>query len=141
MRRISLGLFTVFIVFTLFLTACQQDLVITLPPEEDTATPEEAAPEEAAEPEPTEDVAEVVEASLVDMLEAGTAMKWYDEGYLVFVPKGEVVLGDNQVENNQEYSTSLDDYWIYMFPVTNGQYNLCVATGACTAPASEEPYP
>jgi hypothetical protein len=140
MKRTGLGLFTLCIIFTLILSACQPELVITLPAEEDTPTPEPAPPEEEPEPEP-EASPEVVETVPGDLLEAGTVMKWYDEGYLVFVPKGEVTLGDNLYENNLEHSVFVDDYWIYMFPVTNGQYSQCVAAGACSLPASEEPYP
>jgi len=97
---------------------------------------------EVADPvDAPEEPPEVEEAGLNDLLEAGTAMKWYDEGYLVFVPEGEVTLGDNEYENNPVQNVDLDDYWIYMFKVTNGQYRQCIATGACTPPASEPPYP
>jgi hypothetical protein len=140
MKKFSLGLLCLCVIFLLALSACSQELTITLPPEENTPTPEPAPPEEEPEPVPS-DTPETLEVSVADLLEAGTAMKWYDDGYLVFVPAGEVTLGDNQIENNQAYSVTLDDYWIYMFPVTNGQYSQCVATGACSAPASEEPYP
>ena len=119
------------------LSACGQDAVITLPPDDPTAIP-------ALEPQPTdtpEEVSEPVEASIEDLLQAGTAMKWYDDGYIVFVPAGEVTLGDNDYENNPVHEVFVDDYWIYMFNVTNGQYSHCVATGACTPPADEEPYP
>lgn len=140
MKKTSWRGFYIGVILVLFLAACSPDLVITMPPEEATPTPEPAPPEEEPEPVPS-DTPPVVEAGIEDMLQAGTAMKWYDDGYLVFVPKGEVVLGDNQYENNLEHTVSLDDYWIYMFPVTNGQYSLCVAAGACTPPAGEEPYP
>ncbi|MEJ2448772.1 MAG: SUMF1/EgtB/PvdO family nonheme iron enzyme, partial [Anaerolineales bacterium] len=140
MQKVTGGLFYLLILISLILSACSPDLTITLPPEENTPTPEPAPPEEEIAPEPS-DTPETLEVSVADLLEAGTAMKWYDEGYLVFVPAGEVTLGDNQIENNQVYSATLDDYWIYMFPVTNSQYSQCVATGACTPPADEEPYP
>lgn len=140
MKRVSVGLLTLCVVFLLILCACDQDLVVTLPPEEDTATPEEPAPTEEPEPEP-EDTPTMEDLGVADLLAAGTAMKWYDDGYLVFVPGGEVILGDNQYENNPEHQVDLGDYWIYMFPVTNGQYSHCVAAGACSPPAGEEPYP
>ena len=96
---------------------------------------------EAQPPETVMEEPETIEAGLGDLLSAGTAMKWYDDGYLVFVPEGEVALGDNQYENNPVHNALLEDYWIYMFKVTNGQYRQCIATGACTPPASEAPYP
>jgi len=140
MKKVTGGLFYLLILISLILSACSPDLTITLPPEENTPTPEPAPPEEEIAPEPS-NTPETLEVSVADLLEAGTAMKWYDEGYLVFVPAGEVTLGDNQIENNQVYSATLDDYWIYMFPVTNSQYSQCVDTGACSPPADEDPYP
>ncbi len=137
MKKSQFNLLYLLIIVLLLLSACGQDAVITLPPDDPTTIP-------AIEPQPTdppEEVAEPVEAGIEDLLQAGTAMKWYDEGYIVFVPAGEVTLGDNQYENNMVHEVFVDDYWIYMFNVTNGQYRQCVATGACTPPASEEPYP
>ncbi len=118
------------------LSSCGQQAVITLPPDEPTATPEEAEPGD-----PPEEASEPADPGLGDLLIAGTTMKWYDDGYLVFVPQGEVTLGDNEYENNPVHNVLLEDFWIYMFKVTNGQYRQCVATGACTPPASELPYP
>ncbi|NQS91106.1 MAG: SUMF1/EgtB/PvdO family nonheme iron enzyme [Chloroflexi bacterium] len=118
------------------LSACGQQAVIQLPPDDPTATPAEAETED-----PPEEASVPVETGLEDLLKAGTAMKWYDDGYIVFVPQGEVTLGDNEYENNLVHSVFVDDYWIYMFKVTSSQYRQCVATGACTAPADEAPYP
>ena len=120
------------LVTILFLMSACGNAVITLPPDEPTSEPVET---EAVEPP------EAVEASLDSMLKAGTVLKWFDDGYLVFVPEGEVTLGDNQFENNLPYTVFLDGYWIYMFQITNGQYHHCVLTGSCTPPADEEPYP
>ena len=77
------------------LSACGTQAVIQLPPDEPAATAAEAQPPETVIDEP-----ETVETGLGDLLSAGTAMKWYDDGYLVFVPEGEVTLGDNEYENN-----------------------------------------
>ena len=137
MKKATLRVLYLCILFLLILSACGPDLTIELPPE-DTPVPEVVAPAPTDAPE---EPAEVVEADLEDMLAAGTAMKWYDDGYLVFVPAGEVTLGDNEYENNPVHNVDLDDYWIYMFKVTNGQYRHCIATGTCTPPAAEEPYP
>ncbi len=139
MKKANLSMFYLCILFLLILSACGPDVTIELPPE-NTAAPEADAPAEPTEDEP-EEPAEVDESNLEDLLEAGTAMKWYDDGYLVFVPQGEVTLGDNEYENNPVHNVSLDDFWIYMFKVTNGQYRQCIATGTCTPPASEAPYP
>lgn len=136
MKKIKLRLFYLCIIILLILSACGPKLTITLPPEVPTATPVLV---EVAEV--TEDTPEPDDAGLEDLLQAGTAMKWYDDGYIVFVPQGEVTLGDNEYENNLVHSVFVDDYWIYMFNVTNGQYRQCVATGTCTPPADEEPYP
>lgn len=135
MKTASTRLFYLCIIFLLILSACGPDLTIELPIE-DTATPEPTAPE--AEPE---EPPEVIESGLGDLLDVGTTMKWYDDGYLVFVPQGEVTLGDSEYENNPVHTVTLDDYWIYKFKVTNGQYRECVATGTCTPPAAEPPYP
>ncbi len=137
MKKSRFNLIYLLIIVLFLLSACGQDAVITLPPDDPTAIP-------AIEPQPTdppEEASEPVEAGIEDLLQAGTAMKWYDDGYIVFVPAGEVTLGDNQYENNPVHEVFVDDYWIYMFNVTNGQYRQCVATGACTPPADEEPYP
>jgi len=140
MKKAAASLFYLCIIFLLILSACGPDLTIELPPE-DTAVPEAAAPEEPTA-EPTEEPApESVETVVADLLGVGTAMKWFDDGYLVFVPAGEVTLGDNEYENNPVHTVVLEDYWIYMFKVTNGQYSQCVAAGACLPPADEEPYP
>ena len=140
MRKINLRLLYLCIIFLLILSACGPDLTITLPPDDPTAIP--AIIEDTDVPEDVpEDTPEPIDTTLEDLLKAGIAMKWYDEGYLVFVPQGEVSLGDNEYENNPVHTVDLDDFWIYMFKVTNGQYRQCVATGACTPPASEEPYP
>jgi len=135
MKKANVRVLYLCIVLLLILSACGPDLTIELPPE-NTEVPEVAEPE--AEPE---EPPEVDEAVLNELLEAGTAMKWYDDGYIVFVPSGEVTLGDSEYENNPVHSVFVDDYWIYMFKVTNGQYRHCIATGTCTPPAIEPPYP
>ena len=136
MKKASIRMFYLCIIFLLILSACGQKLVIELPEEEVAAAPEEA--DTGDEPE---DPPEDIETAVEDLLGVGTAMKWFDDGYVVFVPQAEVTLGDNEYENNPVYTVDIDDFWIYMFKVTNGQYRHCVATGTCAPPASEEPYP
>ena len=137
MKKATVRVLYLCIVFLLILSACGPDVTIELPPE-DTPVPEV----EAADPgDASEEPPEVEEVNLAEMLGVGSVMKWYDDGYLVFVPAGEVTLGDSEYENNPVHTVDLDDYWIYMFKVTNGQYRQCIATGTCTPPAVEEPYP
>jgi len=133
MKKATVRVLYLCILFLLILSACGPDVTIELPPE-DTPVPEVEVVDPVDEPEEPPVVEE-------EGLEAGTAMKWYDDGYIVFVPAGEVTLGDNEYENNPVHNVDLDDFWIYMFKVTNGQYRQCIATGACTPPAAEEPYP
>ena len=138
MKKATVRLLYLCILFLLILSACgPDDAVIEMPPDD---TPVAVIVESEPGDEP-EEPAEAVEADLEDKLAAGTAMKWYDDGYIVFVPSGEVTLGDSEYENNPVHSVFVDDYWIYMFKVTNGQYRHCVATGTCTLPAIEPPYP
>jgi hypothetical protein len=132
MKHSRMLLIYLFITILFLLTACGTDAVIQLP-DDPTITPEEDTGE------PPEDVPEDLEASLEDMLEAGSVMKWFDDSYLVYVPEGEVTLGDSQYENNLPYTQFLEDFWIYMFKVTNGQYRHCVLTGSCTLPVGEGP--
>jgi serine/threonine-protein kinase len=74
--------------------------------------------------------------------EAGaTAISPIDNMALVFVPAGEFIMGspddDPQAFGNEkpEHKVSLPAFWIDRTEVTNAQYQLCVAAGACTPPA------
>jgi eukaryotic-like serine/threonine-protein kinase len=64
----------------------------------------------------------------------------------VFVPAGEFSMGTNDrdakltIEGGRAYpeipmhTVYLDDYWFDKYEVTNGQWKLCVADGACKEP-------
>ncbi len=73
--------------------------------------------------------------------QAGATQVWgKDGGTMVYVPAGVFVMGsreDNSEADNDEYpqhDVVLDGFWIDRTEVTNGQYEQCVAAGACDAP-------
>ena len=47
-----------------------------------------------------EEPPELAEVNLDELLDVGSAIEWYDDAYLVYVPKGEVTMGDSDSENN-----------------------------------------
>lgn len=61
-----------------------------------------------------------------------------DNSQYVLVPAGEFLMGslDNEGEENEhpQHRVYLDSYWIMQTEVSNAQYALCVAAGACSAP-------
>ncbi len=60
----------------------------------------------------------------------GITMTYTDLSTLVFDQGGQVTGPDGANHN-------VDPFWLYRSPVTNGQYALCVASGACTPPAHQ----
>jgi len=100
-----------------------------------------AAPEPAGDSPATVAAAPPAAVDLAGVLGVGSAMQWYDNGTLVFVPAGESKQGSSDYEDSPPRTTYLDDFWIYKFQVTNDQYRLCVAAGACSPPANEPPFP
>ena len=61
---------------------------------------------------------------------------------MVFIPAGEFIMGWEGLDATSEilpgpypdfleHTVYLNDYWIDKYEVTNGQYQLCVAEGAC----------
>lgn len=56
---------------------------------------------------------------------------------MVYVPAGSFIMGsDSGVSDEQPtHGVILDAYWIDKHEVTNSQYSVCVAAGACTKPA------
>lgn len=130
MKKTTVRLFWICIIILLILSACGQILPLDEPPENT------EGPEVADSMDQPGDLPEIEH-----LLNVGTTMKWYDGGYVVYVPGGEASLGDDEYGNNPEHDVFLDSFWIYIFEITNGQYHQCVATGTCTLPASEPPYP
>lgn len=58
---------------------------------------------------------------------------------MVYVPAGEFAMGNDEWSIEDEKPVRqiyLDAYWIDKFEVTNEQYALCVAEGACGKPVS-----
>ena len=60
---------------------------------------------------------------------------------MVYVPEGNFEMGskdyDDETPVRQVY---LDAFWIDKYEVSNGQYAICVAAGACSKPRSTESY-
>ena len=54
----------------------------------------------------------------------------------VYIPEGNFTMGSNygQADEQPIHSVWLDAYWIDKYEVTNAQYALCVADGACEYP-------
>lgn len=76
-----------------------------------------------------------------DALTGGkTRIRQADGAIEVFVPAGEFVMGastsDSWAEEHEfpQHAVTLDAFWFDQHEVTNGQYALCVATGACVEP-------
>jgi formylglycine-generating enzyme required for sulfatase activity len=131
MKRILLPSIIVGLVISLTLAACSNLPSATKEPE--TVLPVEEGVDEPPSPEP------LVATDPVE-LEVGSMMRWFDKSILVYVPKGEFIMGAGG-DDNLQHTVYLDDFWIYKFKVTNEQYQLCVAAGACSPPADEPPFP
>jgi len=66
-----------------------------------------------------------------------------DQMVLVYIPAGEFRMGSSRADDPQAFEEELPqhivylgDYWIDKTEVTNAQYAMCVASGACTPPAN-----
>jgi len=61
---------------------------------------------------------------------------------MVYVPAGEFEMGseDGDPDESPIHTVYLDAFWIDQTEVTNGQYEKCVSTGACTKPSSTSSY-
>jgi formylglycine-generating enzyme required for sulfatase activity len=67
-----------------------------------------------------------------------------DQMVLVYIPAGEFRMGSSRADDSQAFEEELPqhivylgDYWIDKTEVTNAQYAMCVASGACTPPANK----
>ena len=58
----------------------------------------------------------------------------HDQMVQVLIPAGEFAMGSPGGRDNPLHTVFLDTYWIDQYEVTNGQYALCVADGACEPP-------
>ena len=92
--------------------------------------------------QPTPPELEVPEASILQPINlagppAGTPMVWVDGSILVHVLGGEFVMGDGG-DNNPVHMVGLSSFWIYRTKVTNRMYSVCVASGRCALPLTDE---
>jgi len=64
-----------------------------------------------------------------------TRVREADNAEMVYVPAGEFVMGSDQEYDDQkpEHVVYVDAFWIDKYEITNAQYRLCVASGACGA--------
>jgi formylglycine-generating enzyme required for sulfatase activity len=78
-------------------------------------------------------------------LESGTAVRWVDSSYVVYVPPGEFVMGQDEAElvsdHEPAHTVSLDGFWIHQTEVTNQMYAACVAAGICSPPDQDDEGP
>lgn len=97
-------------------------------------------------PMPTEEPAATATPTLIPTptpIQIVTEIVPPDGMVLVRIPAGEFIMGSSRGEDPQAYEEELpqhivylDEYWIDQTEVTNAQYALCVASGACTEPAN-----
>jgi formylglycine-generating enzyme required for sulfatase activity/DNA-binding CsgD family transcriptional regulator len=82
------------------------------------------------------------QTSIPTPIQIVTQVSDVDQMVLVYVPAGEFKMGSTKADDAQaldeeipQHTVYLDAYWIDQTEVTNAQYALCVASGACTKPA------
>ncbi len=134
MKKNSVHLFYLSFAILIVLFGCSPQVLEETPLQDEITKP-------IAESTASDAPANIEEINLDDLLDVGSKMEWFDKGFLIFIPEGEVNLGNSDYEDNPEHNVYLDDYWIYTFKVTNGQYYQCVQTGTCLPLTSKPPYP
>ncbi len=84
--------------------------------------------------------------------ESITRVSEKDQMVEIYIPAGEFIIGSDDPESKPDFSggraypegpqhtVTLPGYWIDKFEVTNGQYALCVADGACQPPTVNNSY-
>jgi formylglycine-generating enzyme required for sulfatase activity len=114
-------------------------------------TPEPTSMPELVEPTlmPTETVLPTIVATEMAVM-GSTRISDVDQMEQVYVPAGEFNMGSSDIEAIQTTeggraypeipvnTVYLDGYWIDKYEVTNSQYALCVAAGACQPPFTSE---
>ena len=115
-----------------------------------TVTPEPTETPEQIDPTPTPSATITPTVEVEQPTMGSTRISEIDQMEQVFIPAGEFIMGSDDieaqrsVENGRAYpeipahTVYLDDYWIDKYEVTNAQYALCVADGACTPPHSND---
>lgn len=83
-----------------------------------------------------DDIADDVTETSPELALGATKVREKDGMEMVFVPEGSFSMGSDDGESNEKpiREVYLDAYWIDKYEVSNGQYALCVAAGACTKP-------
>ena len=90
--------------------------------------------------EPSSEPTELAEVKLEP--QAGDSRTFMDGTTVVYIAAGEFTMGIKDGIDNPEQIVYTDGFWIYSTEVTMSQYDLCVATGACTPYANlETPFP
>ncbi|MFN8433046.1 MAG: SUMF1/EgtB/PvdO family nonheme iron enzyme [Anaerolineales bacterium] len=119
-------LFLTFLMTIFILTACEGGTQPAANPTEEPVTTSQTESSPAA--------TELVEVKLEP--QAGDTRSYVDGSTIVYVPAGEFSMGVQNGIDNPEHVVSTNGFWIYATEVTKSQYDLCVATGACTPPAA-----
>jgi formylglycine-generating enzyme required for sulfatase activity/DNA-binding CsgD family transcriptional regulator len=144
-RRINWRLILGFIVFGLFIIIFMKTypsiLAMMAKP---SSPPPQSSPTEIAPAPSLAAVSTRASAPFpVPMHEAEEMIDPKDGMVLVPVPAGEFQMGSSKAEDPQaleeelpQHTVYLRDYWIDKTEVSNAQYAMCVAVGACTNPAN-----
>jgi formylglycine-generating enzyme required for sulfatase activity len=72
--------------------------------------------------------------------DVGSIVPWVDMSYVVYVPPGDFIMGQDETEpsdHSPAHTVDLDGFWIHQTEVTNRMYAQCVALGICTTPYHE----
>jgi formylglycine-generating enzyme required for sulfatase activity len=113
--------------------------------------PEPTATQAAAQPTQVDPTAPATATSApptptIEPTQANSRITEIDEMEQIFVPQGEFIMGGADKTAQQEigngiaypevpqFKLTLDSFWIDKYEVTNRQYALCVAAGACIPP-------
>jgi eukaryotic-like serine/threonine-protein kinase len=135
-----LGLLMVFgLSFVIFLRNSSPIAALRTEP---TSTPQPIPSPTAPLPVPTEAPAQRSAPSPGPVSAIQVMIDPKDGMVLVQIPAGEFAMGSSKAQDPQaldeevpQHVVYLDDYWIDKTEVSNAQYALCVADGACTKPA------
>lgn len=138
MKR-ALPLLSILTILSLGLGACN----LGTAPTESPTTPATTAPTEAIITREIVSATTTTEAPPLDVIdldqpsmEVGSKFLYVDGTTLVAVPGGPFTMGTD-FNDNPERIITVDDFWIYSTKVTNSQYALCVQSGKCSPPATE----